>query len=237
MWRSLKALFVPGKLTGEYSSGRRGLCLRPVRVILIANVAFFFALSTLGATSAFLGSADVQRGAGFYGEWAASRLADAAEATGVEQDVYDAAFDQKSGTLATTLIGLLVPGLALALALVMFWSEASGLRHLVFSTHYVALAMAGTLAVAAVWIPVVFLSNWAGSGPVVRWMSRSMDPVIMALLLVYLVAAVCRAYTVRWWQAGLVAAVVAFGLSSIVTTGYRFVLLLVTLWSVDVPSL
>ena len=234
MWRSLKALFVPGKLTEEYFAGRRGRYLRPVRLFLVANVAFFFSLSALGATSIFLGSANMQRDAGLYGEWAASRLAAEADAAGVEQDVYDAAFDQKSGTLATTLIGLLVPGFALCLAVVLF--GASGLRHLVFSTHYVAFAMAGTLAVALVWIPFSLAAVWAGWVSGSHWIAYSMDPVVMVLMVVYLVAAVRRAYAVRWWQAGLVAAVIGFGLSPLVTVGYRFVLFLVTLWTVDVPT-
>ncbi|MDT0630541.1 DUF3667 domain-containing protein [Rubrivirga litoralis] len=236
LWRSLKALFVPGKLTVEYFSGRRGLYVRPIRIFLVANVAFFFTLSAFGATSAFLGSADGQREMGLYGEWATSRLAAGSEAAGVEQDVYDAAFDQKSGTLATTLIGLFVPGFALCLALALFWTRASGVRYLVFSTHYVAFAMAGTLALALVWVPLVFVGNWLGSGPLVQWASRSMDPVVMTMVFAYLVAAVRRAYAVRWWQAGLVSAVVGFGLSPLVTTGYRLVLFLVTLWTVDVPA-
>ena len=236
MWRTVRALFVPGKLTEEYFAGRRGLYLRPVRIFLVANVAFFFALSVFGATSAFVASADSQRGAEIYGGWAASRLAAGAEAAGIEQDVYDAAFDQKSATLATTLIGLLIPMLALCLAVVLFWRGVSGLRHLVFATHYVAFAMAGTLAIALVWVPVVVLGNWAGVIPRDHWVSYSLDPAAVGVMLAYIFLAVRRVYAVRWWQAGLATAVVALGLSPVVVGGYRFALFLVTLWTVDVPA-
>ena len=51
MWRTVRALFVPGKLTVEYFSGRRSLYLRPVRVFLILNILFFFVLSGAGGST------------------------------------------------------------------------------------------------------------------------------------------------------------------------------------------
>ena len=236
MWRSLKALFVPGKLTEEYFAGRRGLYLRPVRLFLVANVVFFFALSVTGSTSSFLGGADALRDHGWFGAWATERLVEAAASEGVGQDVYDAAFNLQSHTLAASLIGLLVPGLALALGLTMAWRRVSALRSLVCATHFLAFAMAGTVALALVFIPFSLVAVWAGWVSGSHWISYSMDPVVGAALFLYLAATVTRVYAVRWWQAGFVTAVIGFGLLPAVTQGYQFALFLVTLWTVDVPT-
>lgn len=236
MWRSLRALFVPGKLTEEYFAGRRGLYLRPVRLFLIANVVFFFLLTAFGATSVFLGKADVQRGSDLYGSHAETWLAQAASEAGVEQAVYDAAFDQRSGTLSTTLIGLIIPGLALGLGLVLFWTRASAVRHLVFATHYLTFALAGTVAFAVVYIPLSLLAVWGGMIPQDHWMANSIDPFVVVLLVVYLLAAVRRVYGLRWWQAGAASGVLVAALDPLIVPAYQFVLFWATLWTVTVPS-
>lgn len=236
LWATIKAIFVPGKLTTEFFAGRRGRYVRPVRIFLVANVLFFLALNVFGATSAFLGQANVQRSADYYGAWATEQLVEAAERTGLSQEAYDAAFDRQSGTLATSLVGLMVPMLALVLAVALFWRRVSGVRHLVFATHYLAFAMLGTLVVAVVWIPFVAILQVTGWIEPASWMAYTMDPLVLTVLGVYLLLGLRHVYALRWWQsAATTGIVVAAGIPA-VTMAYRFVLFVVALWTTDVPA-
>ena len=227
---------MPGRLTEEYFAGRRGRYVRPVRIFLVANVVFFLALSVMNANSIFQGRADTQRTALVYGTWASRQIDRAARASGASEAVYVAAFDRQSGRLANSLVGVMVPAFAFVLAVVLFRRRASGVRHLVFSTHFLAFAMAGSIAVALVWVPIVFLANRYEWVPPDHWLRFSMDPVIGVALLVYLWAALRRAYDLQAWAAGVATAVVVFAGVPVVTTVYRFVLFVVALWTTEVPT-
>lgn len=48
LWRTLKALAVPGKLTLEYYEGRRRQYVLPLRLYLTASLVFFLALKVVG---------------------------------------------------------------------------------------------------------------------------------------------------------------------------------------------
>ena len=236
LWATLKGLFVPGKLTEEYFAGRRGRYVRPVRIFLVANVAFFLTLSAMGANSIFQGRASTQRTATWYGSWATEQLAAAAEREGVEQALYDAAFDQRSTALANSLVGLMVPLFALVTAVALFWRRASGVRHVVFATHFLAFAMAGSIAVAVVLAPVLFAVHAWSLVPPDHWLRYSMDPIIGIVLLVYLTLALRRAFALRWWQTVATVAALAFAGIPLVSAGYRFALFLVALWTTNVPT-
>ena len=60
LWRSLQVVFVPGRLTTEYFSGRRGRYLRPVRLFLAFNVILFFLLGFL-QRNPLVGELNLQR--------------------------------------------------------------------------------------------------------------------------------------------------------------------------------
>ena len=235
MWRTLRALFIPGKLTDEYFAGRRGLYLRPVRVFLVANVVFFLVLTLSGGTSNFLGGAETNMDARFYGDWAASQIEEAATEVGVERDVFTGAFDARAGSLATSLIVVLVPLLALLLTLVLGLTGASTVRHLVFATHYLTFAMAVTVALAAVWVPVVLLALRLGAIPQGYWATYSLDPIIQVTLVAYLVFAIRRVYRLGWTGTVAAALAVMVGVTAVLVA-YQFILFNVTLWTVNVPA-
>ena len=237
LWRSLRALAVPGKLTVEYVTGRRGLYLRPVRLFLIGNILFFLMLTLSGANSVFLGGADTFRTYSAFGRWADAELASGAGAAGVDQPAYDAAFSQHAETLSTTLIAALIPGLALALAAVLFWAgAASGVRHLVFATHFLAVAMLGSVGVALLLIPVQLGLHLLGLHGAAGTLGASLDPIIGLALSVYFVAAVRRAYATGWPTAVAASAAVLAAFSLVVLQAYQALLFVVTLWTVDVPA-
>lgn len=237
LWRSLRALAVPGKLTAEYVGGRRGLYLRPVRLFIIGNVLFFLLLTLSGANSIFLGGADSYRTNGAFGRWADGMLAAKAVEAGVDQPTFDAAFSQHAGTLSTTLIAVLIPGLALTLALALFWSRAaSGVRHLVFATHFLAAAMLGSVVIALLIIPLQIGFRLLGRYGVPDVIGYSLDPVIGVALTVYFVLAVRRTYGLGWAATAVASTAVLAAFSLVVVQGYQSLLFVVSLWTVDVPA-
>lgn len=202
LWRTVRALFVPGKLTDEYFSGRRSLYLRPVRVFLVINIVFFFVLSGAGG-SAFRGPLDSQRGASLYGGIATQLAAEQRTAWDSDAD-YERAFNQKADTLAPTLIGVFVPLLAGLLAIAFWPVRAAGVRHLVLATHTVAWMMASLIGVLLLAFLLLSMAQLLGySGVLNQSLDPAIVPAVVLAALVYLAASFRRVYGVSWIYAGI----------------------------------
>lgn len=231
LWRTLRALFVPGKLTEEYFVGRRGLYVRPVRIFLVFNVLFFLWVGVFGGEG-FVGDANIYRS-----NWRFSdQMTDGAATAGVAQEVYDAAFSARARSLAPTLIALFIPGLTLVLALVLAPARPRWVWHVVFATHFVAVLMATTVFGSLVLALPLFIVK-ALTGDILYDLNDDiLLPVFLVLWSTYLVFGIRRVYDVPWWGAtlsGLTAA--TFG-TLIALEIYRTMLFYVTLLTVDVPA-
>ncbi len=236
LWRSVRALCVPGKLTEEYFAGRRSLYVRPVRLFLVGNVLFFFVLTFTATSSIFQGRAESSRTTTDYGRWATERLAEGAATAGVTQETFDAAFDRQAETLSATLFFFLVPAFALVLAVLLFRVGASGVRHLVFSTHYLAFTLVGSVVLVLVLVPLQFGFQFLSRYGVPDPLSGNLDPILGVVFVVYLLFAVRRAYGVGWLASVAVTAGVALLGAPIILQAFRSLLFLATLWTVDVPA-
>ena len=155
LWRSARALFVPGRLTTEFFSGRRGLYVRPVRIFLVVNILFFFWMSFFGG-QAFLGDPGLYR----HNPAFDAPMTEAADAAGVTAEVYDAAFGQRAQTLAPTLIAVWVPVYALLLSLLLATARKSVVRHLVFATHFVATLMGSSVVLTVLMALPLLVILW-----------------------------------------------------------------------------
>ena len=232
LWRSIRALFVPGKLTEEYFAGRRGLYVRPVRLFLVVNVLFFLWMGFIGG-QAFRGDAALYRSNPAF----ARPMTEAAREAGVADAVYDAAFGQRAETMAPTLIAVFVPINALLLALVLAPLRRSAVRHVVFATHFVAVFMASSILVTVLLAVPMLLVRAVTRGHMLYNVDDSIIiPVLVVVWTAYLVAAIRRAYGVAWWGAGLSGVVLATVGTLATMEVYRRVLFYVTLWTLDVPA-
>ncbi|WP_420454832.1 DUF3667 domain-containing protein [Rubrivirga sp.] len=231
LWRSVKALFVPGTLTTEYFAGRRGLYVRPVRLFLVVNVVFFLWMSNFGA-QAFLGDPGLYRSNPAFD----ARMTEAVNDAGVTAERYDAAFRQRARALAPTLIAVFVPAYVAFIALILVRTGRPVVRHAVFATHFVAVLMASSVLITAVLAAPLLAVLWL-TGDVAYDLN---DAVILPTMLVawsaYLVLAFRRVYGLGWWgsaAAGLSTATVG---TLVAMEVYRLVLFYVTLWTLDVPA-
>lgn len=224
LWRSLRVLVArPGRLTREWLDGRRQPYVRPVRLFLIVNVAFFVTLTFAGG-SVFRGQVASQTTADVYGAWARTTLDREIQQASVAPAVYEAAFDQHADTLSRTLIVLLVPLFASVVALLLGWRGGPAVGHLVFATHAITFTMVATVGLAVLMIPVVGVWTLLGGSA----NGLSLDPLIFVAMVVYFILATRRVYEVPW-----VVAVATGGLLGTVGVGvcvaaYQFVLFLLT---------
>lgn len=227
LWRSLRALVLrPGHLTREWLDGRRQPYVRPFRLFLVTNVAFFLLLSFAGG-SIFRGQIESARRAPVTGAWAGERFEQAVAESGVSADVYTAAFNQHADTLSRTIIVLLVPLLAVVFGVVLGRRRYSAVAHLAFSTHFVTGMMVLSIVLGLVSLVLsLVLRLFTGDG----LGNYSLDPFILAAVLMYLVLAVRRAYRLSLpaaigtgvlGMAGLFASVLVF----------QFLLFLFTVWT------
>jgi hypothetical protein len=194
LWRSLRALLLrPGLLTREWLDGRRQPYLRPFRLFLVVNVAFFVILSLLGGGSIFKGQIQSARQAPVTGAWAGERFEQAAAESGVAEDVYTAAFNQHADTLSRTIIVLLVPLLAVVFGVLLAWRRVPVVTHLVFATHVVTGMMVLSILVGLFPLVLSLVLRMFPGGSLGDY---SLDPYIAAAVLIYLALAVRGAFRV-----------------------------------------
>ena len=231
LWRSLRALFVPGKLTEEFFAGRRGIYVRPVRLFLVLNVLFFLWIGWVGGPG-FEGDASLYRGNWRFSE----TMAGAAIEADVTDEAYDAAFSQRARLLAPTLIAVFIPAFTAVLALVLAPARRPVVRHAAFATHYVAMLMASTTIVSLVFALPLFVIK-AFTGEVAYNLSDGvLLPIFVVLWAAYLVVGIRRVYGVPWWGAGVSGLTLATFGTLLTLEVYRTALFFVTLWTLDLPA-
>lgn len=229
LWRTLRALFVPGKLTEEYFAGRRGLYVRPVRIFLVINILFFVWFGFAGA-SGVLGDASFYRG-----NYRFEEVMEAA-AAGVSAETYDAAFSARARALAPTLIAVFVPVYAVFLALALFPARRSLAHHAVFATHFTAVLMALlALVTAALYAPIAVVQ--ALTADVLYNLDDSaLAPIMVVALSAYLVVGLRRVHDLPWWGASAAGLATATLGTLLAMEAYRTVLFFVTVWTVDLSA-
>lgn len=234
LWQTLRALFVPGKLTAEFFEGRRRLYVRPIRLFLTVNVVLFFLLS--GNPSTVLkGPLRTNYRAMLYGPVAERMAEHRAEAWGTDLETVETAFDAHASGLAPSLLGVMIPAFALLFGLVLWPVRASGVRHLVLATHAVSVLLAGAVLLVLLLSLGVLLVR-----AVTRWPVDSIDPVLVPAVILsfaaYLVGSIRRVYRIRWIAA--VAAGVAVGIvgTAMAFWGFRMVLFFVAMATLNPPA-
>ena len=129
--RSLRALFVPGKLTAEFIAGHRPPYLSPLKVYLLCAAIFFLATPYTGFTLDGIVATD---GTGLL-----SKSVDSArQSSGLSPKHFADRFDLRFQSVYTVSLSLSVVALALMAALLFRAKRQPAGAHLVFALHYVA---------------------------------------------------------------------------------------------------
>lgn len=224
IFRSLRLLLAhPGALTADYFAGKRQPYMHPLALFIVANTFFFLVLPVLGwntLTTPLEGHLHDQ----FYSPWA-RWVMERHFAAGVPlPHEFMHEFDHRCELLAKTLVIVMVPMVALVVALL--FRGRRFLEHLIFSLHFQAFWLLWMVASLGIANPALQWLGHHGWRPSDNALDLYLTGVGMAVWATYLFHAARRVYGGdRWTLAKSVS--LALALLPIVQC-YRLFLFLVT---------
>jgi hypothetical protein len=215
----------PGFLTLAYLQGRRKPYIGPVPLFLIANV-LFFATESFSGGKIFTTPLDSHLHTQPWSEWVQGLVAHRLASLHTTLDLYAPVFDQAVALKARSLIIFMALSFALAPSILFLRSACPLVAHAVFSLHFYAFLLL-LFCVATVIPPLDLMMG--GDGFASEPLDHGISLAIVAASAAYLYFAVGTVYGARGIRRvlktlALTAAVV------IIVLGYRFALLLITLY-------
>jgi hypothetical protein len=225
--RSLRLLVTrPGALTVAFLEGRRKAFLGPVALFLIANV-LFFAMESLTASTVFTTPLDSHLHKQPWSEFAPAIVAHRLATLHTTIEQYAPVFDRAVALKARSLIICMALSFAFVPMLLFLRGRRPLVVHAVFSLHLYAFL----LLLLCVGVTIQGIDGWLGGGGVAN---EALDHVIAVSLLMasalYLYFSTGPVYGARGVARVLKTLVLTVAVAVIVL-GYRFALLLITLYT------
>jgi thiamine biosynthesis protein ThiS len=231
IFRTFRLLFTrPGFLAAEYIRGCRKPYLHPFQLFFVANLLYFFLQPVIG-WSGLRTPLYIHMHMMPYSGLASRMVAERILAKGTTLKDFTATFNHVVDVQARTLVVVMVPLLALLLALVQWRKRRFFGEHMVFALHFTAF-----------WLIAMFILLYGGSVIVLKWLAHRgmrfpdaqvdafLFPVTRLLQAIYLYVAFRVFYRDSVIAAALKAAGVAFLLLYIMQL-YRFILFLTALYT------
>jgi len=216
----------PGFLTVAYLRGQRKPYVGPISLFMIANGLFFATESLTGGTvftTPIYSHLHTQPWSGVTGLWVSHRLA----AMHTTLDVYAPVFDHAMARNARSLVIFMAVSFVAALALAFYRSGSPLGAHVLFSLHVYAFLLL-LFCVATVVAPI---DVWfGGAGFVSGWLDDAISITLLLACGVYLYVATRAVYGATGASRILKAVALTVAVAGIVL-GYRFVLLVITLYT------
>jgi Protein of unknown function (DUF3667) len=216
----------PGFLTVAYLQGQRKPYVGPVPLFLIAN-ALFFATESLTGGNVFTTPLDAHLHTQPWSHTAELLVSNRLAARQTTLESYAPAFDHAVAVNARSLIVFMALSFMAALAIVFPRNRHPPVTHALFSLHLYAFLL--PLLCIATAVPPV--DQWFGGA---GFASEGLDHALSILLLMacalYLFVATGRVYRATGTSRSVKVLVLTAAVAAIVL-GYRFVLLLITLYS------
>lgn len=213
----------PGMLTAEFMHGRRRPWLSPLQLFLIINLAYFVLLSLFGGFNTFTTRLQYHPGQFGYGGLAADMIARIGEPGSPELEEFRRRFDESIPRYANSLIIIMIPLFAAAVAALRPRAGAYFVQHLVLTLHFFAFVLLASLGIG------YFVRFALATLPAAAWWMEDeilLTLVVLVVFAAWLMPAFRRAYgTTRTGAVvrGVVAALALFPLIMI----YRAILFFV----------
>jgi hypothetical protein len=212
-------LFRPGFLTREYLDGKKKAFVGPIQLFVIANILFAF----LGS-STFRTPLSVQLSNPPRAEMKRAYAEEARAHSGLPPEDFERSFNANAGVQAKTWIFLIIPMLALLMA-ILYGFRRYYFEHLVFSTHFLAFTLLWMIVAG---LTVYWTLRLAGVHLEPHSADVTMSLFIVMGLIAYLIPALHRVYGGGWIPAILRSIVMGF-LFFVIVQLYRFPLFFITL--------
>ena len=217
----------PGLLTCEYLAGRRRRYLRPLQLFLLCNVVYFFLQPRFGMDML---STPLRTHMSLlpYSGLAAGMVSDAVARRGGEWTTYSLVFDTTLDHLSRSLVIVLGPMGAAAVGLVQ-WRRLPARAPFVFALHFYAFAL---LVSPPLFALIILVLHHALGGVLSRDnLGEVLQLAPILVWAVYLYLALRRVYGQRRGLSAIKAMVLLAATLAILQI-YRFILFLVTFYSV-----
>jgi hypothetical protein len=225
--RTLKALVMaPGRLTADWARGCRKPYLPPVQFFLVMNL-LFFVTQSLNHWNTLTTNLDVHLTGTTHKEMARSMVKEKLADRGVQYKEYRPVFDAKATIQAKSMVILMVPVFALAVAILSFGLRRYAVEHLVFSLHFYSFYLLYLSVTSSAATVVLQALKMAGMAPSDTAIDQVVSSLMLLVLGAYLAIAIRVVYQNRWWVSVLKAGVLVWASLEILYL-YRFVLFLVT---------
>lgn len=222
-----KLLRHPGALTLAWTRGVRKSYVAPFQLFLIANV-FFFGVQWLTSENVFSSSLDSHLHHQDWSALAQSLLARRLEATHTTLEQYEPVFDRAVVLNAKSLILLMTIPFALILPLAFFRERRPFMTHVAFSLHLYTFL----LVLFCVALLLARFSELLGFGGLeVPRVDNVLSIANLAACTVYIYLASGPVYGASGKLRAAKAFLLALAVATIVL-GYRFVLFLITLYTI-----
>ena len=227
LWRSLENLLRrPGALTVLYYQGPRKPYISPFALFLLMNV-LFVAMEVLPGSNIFSTPLDKHLHNQPWSPLAQELVAHRLQETNTTLDAYAPIFNQAVARNAQSLVILTVLPFALFPPLLFRKSRLPFAVHLAFSLHFHAFLL--LLISIALLIPAIDL--WlGGAGLASKTLDNGIAIGLLLICAVYLYLSAGRVYGGSWVTRIFQAAVLVVATANIFL-GYRFILLLITLYT------
>ncbi|HUP99767.1 MAG TPA: DUF3667 domain-containing protein [Aeromicrobium sp.] len=226
LWRTLLELAHPGTLTVRYHHGPRKPYIGPFPLFLLTNV-LFVAMELLPGSNIFSTPLDQHLHNQPWSQLARRLVAQRLNDHGVTLDAYAPVFDQAVARNAQSLVILMVLPFALLLPALFRGSRIPSAVHLAFSLHFHAFLL--LFITAELLIPAADL-RLGGAGLASGALDNGLAVGTLVISAVYLYFAAGRVYGGNIPSRMLKAALLATA-AGVIFLGYRFTLLLVTLYT------
>ena len=226
--RSVRDLLVrPGALTVAYRQGHRKPLIGPFQLFLLTNVVFFLAQS-FTHTKIFSSPLDSHLHKQDWSTFAQQLVAQRLASTHSTLERLTPLFDQAVVLNAKSLVVLMVFPFALLLPLFFRASRQPIAVHVAFALHLYAFLL--LLFCAA--LGVVAIDRWfGGAGLDSAWMDNTLTAVNLSACVAYLFVAAGRVYGGHAAARLAKALVLSMAVGAIVL-GYRFVVFVITLYTI-----
>jgi Protein of unknown function (DUF3667) len=228
VFRSFRALLTrPGSLTLAYVNGQRKPFVGPIQLFLIANVLFYllqsgFHMNVFGST---LHSQMTDQG---YSPIARRLVAARMQATHRSVEAYESVYNHAAVVNAKSFIVVMTVPLALMAWALFYRRRPQGAAHVVFALHFYAFWMMAYYAIVATAIVAVVTGLLRGVTPSQNELIFS--GMHFAITTVFLYVAIGRVYEERGVMR-VVKLVPLAATTAVMLIGYRFLVLLITLYT------
>ncbi len=225
-------LFAPGKLTAEWIAGREHSYVMPMRLFLFVNILYFIFLQFFPVNTIVV-PLESQYSLQMYSRTIRPIVDARVKASHVSFKKYSEVYDELSATQAKTLVILMVPMLALLLALIYVRKHLYFVQHLVFCLHFYSFFLI-LISFGAYIMNALVLLIFKLLGQDINAFQVNWDVIITlsdgTIILFYLISALKKAYGGEWWANTIRAGLLTYSLIYILFL-YRFVLFFTAIYS------